>query len=314
MPASRSPDRLFLSIRWKPAQSRLAAREGGPTVSDHENVRIAITGASGFIAERLARALEAKHDEVRKVSTRNGVRPEQFEGCDAVVHLAGEPVAQRWTAEVRERIRTSRVEGTRAVVDALSQLPQPPATLISASAVGYYGSRGDEVLTESSKPGDDFLARMAVEWEREAQKFAGRVVMPRVAIVIGHGGALKKMLPPFKLGVGGRIGDGMHWMSWIHVDDMVSLIIFLIGNPGIAGPVNASSPNPVRNVDFTRELAGALHRPAIFPVPALALKLMFGEMSEMVMASQRMVPALALDAGFSFRFPEIGAALRDVIS
>lgn len=283
-------------------------------MSDDENVRVAITGASGFIGDRLSRALEARHDEVRKVSTRHGVRPEQFEGSDAVVHLAGEPVAQRWTREARERIRSSRVDGTRAVVDALSRLPNPPATLISASAIGYYGSRGDEVLTESSKPGDDFLARMAVEWEREAQKFAARVVMPRVAVVIGHGGALKKMLPPFKFGVGGRIGDGKQWMSWIHVEDMISLIIFLMENPGVSGAVNASSPNPVRNADFTRELASALHRPAIFPVPAFALKLMFGEMSEMVMASQRVVPTAALDAGFSFRFPEIGAALRDVLS
>jgi uncharacterized protein len=281
---------------------------------DHDNVRIAITGAGGFIGERLSRALEAKHDEVRKVSTRSGVQPEAFENCGAVVHLAGEPVAQRWTAEARERIRASRVGGTRAVVNALSQLPSPPATLISASAIGYYGSRGEEVLTESSAPGDDFLSRLAVEWESEAQSFAGRVAMPRIAMVIGHGGALKKMLPPFKLGVGGRIGDGTQWMSWIHVDDLISLIIFLIGNPKVAGPVNASSPNPVRNVDFTRELAGALHRPAIFPVPSLALKLMFGEMSEMVMASQRVVPSVASDAGFSFRFPEIGAALRDIVS
>jgi hypothetical protein len=282
-------------------------------VRDHENVRIAITGGSGFIGERLSTALEAASHEVCKVSTRNGVRPEAFESCGAVVHLAGEPVAQRWTGRARERIRSSRIEGTRAVVDALSRLQNPPATLISASAIGYYGARGDEILTESSAPGDDFLAKVAVEWEREAKRFQGRVAIPRIAMVIGRGGALKKMLPPFKMGAGGRIGDGKQWMSWIHVDDLVSLIIFLMEHSGVSGPVNASSPNPVRNGDFTRELASALHRPAVFPVPPVALKLMFGEMSTMVLASQRVAPRVALDAGFQFQFPDIGAALRDVV-
>jgi hypothetical protein len=229
-----------------------------------------------------------------------------------VVHLAGEPVAQRWTPEVRGRIRSSRVEGTRAVVNALSG--SSVATLISASAVGYYGSRGDEVLTESSAPGSDFLAATAIEWEREADRFAGRVVKLRVSMVLGDGGALKKMLLPFKLGIGGRIGDGSQWMSWIHLDDLISLVVFLIDTPRVAGAVNASSPNPVTNAEFTRELASALHRPAILPVPKLALKLLFGEMSQVVLASQRAVPAAACAAGFSFRFPEIGAALRDVVS
>jgi uncharacterized protein (TIGR01777 family) len=229
-----------------------------------------------------------------------------------VVHLAGEPVAQRWTTEVRERIRSSRVEGTRAMVNSLSG--SSVATLISASAVGYYGSRGDEVLTETSAPGSDFLAATAIEWEREADRFAGRVVKLRVSMALGDGGALKKMLLPFKLGIGGRIGDGSQWMSWIHLDDLISLVTFLIGNPQVAGAVNASSPNPVTNAEFTRELARALHRPAVLPVPKLALKLLFGEMSQVVLASQRAVPAAACAAGFSFRFPEIGAALRDVVS
>jgi uncharacterized protein (TIGR01777 family) len=275
-------------------------------------VRIAITGARGLVGGRLSSMLASEGHTVRAVSTRSSVRPEDFEGCDAVVNLAGEPVAQRWTPEVRERIRTSRVEGTRAVVNALSG--NPSATLISASAIGYYGSRGDEVLTESSAPGSDYLAHLAVEWEREADRFNGRVVKLRVAMVLGPGGALKKMLLPFKLGIGGRIGDGSQWMSWIHLDDLVAMIIFLIGNPRSAGPVNASSPNPVTNAQFTRELASALHRPAIFPVPKVALKLLFGEMSELVLDSQRVLPAAAIDAGFSFRFPEVGAALRDVVS
>jgi hypothetical protein len=275
-------------------------------------MKVAITGARGLIGARLSSVLASEGHTVRAVSTRSGVRPEDFEGCDAVVNLAGEPVAQRWTPEIRERIRASRVEGTRALVGALSG--NSPATLISASAIGYYGSRGDEVLTESSAPGSDFLAHLAVDWEREADRFQGRVVKLRIAMVLGPGGALKKMLLPFKLGIGGRIGDGSQWMSWIHLDDLVAMIIFLIGNPRVAGAVNASSPNPVTNAQFTRELAGALHRPAIFPVPKVALKLLFGEMSELVLSSQRVLPAAACEAGFSFRFPEIGAALRDVLS
>ncbi len=198
------------------------------------------------------------------------------------------------------------------MVDALAG--NHAATLINASAIGYYGSRGDEMLTESSPPGQDFLAGVTAEWEREADRFAGRVVKLRIAMVVGRGGALKKMLLPFKLGIGGRIGDGSQWMSWIHLDDLVSLIIFSIQNPRVAGAVNASSPNPVTNVEFTRELAGALHRPAILPVPKFAFKLMFGELSQVVLASQRVLPVAAGDAGFQFRFPEIGAALRDVVS
>jgi uncharacterized protein (TIGR01777 family) len=276
------------------------------------SVRVAITGASGFVGARLSSVLQSAGHEVRAVSTRGGVRTEDFDGCDAVVHLAGEPVAQRWTPEIRERIRSSRVDGTRAVVNALSR--HSTATLISASAIGYYGSRGEEVLTESSAPGSDWLARVAVDWEHEAERFSGRVVKLRIAMVVGRGGALAKMLPPFKLGVGGRIGDGSQWISWIHLDDLVSLIIFLIANPRVAGAVNGSSPNPVTNAEFTRELASALHRPAILPVPRFALKLMFGEMSQVVLASQRVLPIAACDAGFSFRFPEIGAALLDVVS
>jgi uncharacterized protein (TIGR01777 family) len=275
-------------------------------------VRIAITGASGFVGARLSNALKSAGHEVRAVSTRSGIGPSDFEGCDAVVNLAGEPVAQRWTPEVRARIRSSRVDGTRAVVDALAG--NPVATLINASAIGYYGSRGDEMLPESSAPGQDFLAGVTVEWEREADRFQGRVVKLRIAMVVGRGGALAKMLLPFKLGVGGRIGDGSQWMSWIHLDDLVSLILFSIQNPRVAGAVNASSPHPVTNVEFTRELATALHRPAIFPVPMFALKMMFGEMAQVVLASQRVVPFAAGDAGFKFRFPEIGAALRAVVS
>jgi uncharacterized protein len=277
---------------------------------DDESVRVAITGAGGFIGRHLSAALRDSGHEIRAVSTRDGVRSSDFDACDAVVHLAGEPVAQRWTSEIRERIRSSRVEGTRAVVAAAAGA----RILVSASAVGYYGSRDGEPLTESSAPGDDFLARVAVEWEREADRFPGRVVKPRIAMVLGRdGGALQKMLPPFRLGIGGRIGDGSQWTSWIHIADLVSLIVFALENSSVSGAINASSPEPVTNAEFTRALAHALHRPAIFPVPKLALKLLFGEMSAIVLASQRVIPQAARDAGFAFRFPEISTALRDLL-
>jgi uncharacterized protein (TIGR01777 family) len=271
-------------------------------------MKIAITGASGFVGRHVAERL--KSHELRAVSTRTGPRPAEFAGCDAVVHLAGEPVAQRWTTEARERIRSSRVEGTRAVVEAMRA--NPPKVLLSASAVGYYGSRGDEVLTESSGPGDDFLARVAVEWEREALAIGTRVAILRIGMVLGNGGALARMLTPFRMGVGGRIGDGRQWMSWIHIADLARLVEFAIQSD-VRGVMNAVAPNPVRNADFTRELAKALHRPAIFPVPRVALKMLFGQMAEVVFASQRVMPEAALRAGFRFEYPEVGAALRDLV-
>ncbi|HTS74661.1 MAG TPA: TIGR01777 family oxidoreductase [Bryobacteraceae bacterium] len=273
-------------------------------------MRVAITGVSGFIGRHLSAALRDSGYEIRSVSTRDGIRASDFDACDAVVHLAGEPVAQRWTRDVCERIRSSRVEGTRAVVAAAAGAQ----VLVSASAIGYYGSRGDELLTESSAPGSDFLSRVAVEWEHEADRFPGRVVKLRISMVLGRGGgALQKMLPPFRLGIGGRIGDGSQWTSWIHIADLVSLIVFALENPKVSGAINASSPEPVTNAEFTRALARALHRPAIFPVPEFALKLLFGEMSAIVLASQRVIPQAARDAGFAFRFPEISTALRELL-
>ncbi len=279
-------------------------------------MNIALTGASGFIGRHVSERLGAAGHAVRGVSTRGGFRPESFDGCDAVIHLAGEPVAQRWTAAARERIRASRVDGTRALVDALHA--RPPKVLVSASAVGYYGSRGDEMLKEDSPPGSDFLAGVVTAWEREAraaEEFGVRVVRIRTGLALGaRGGALERMLLPFRLGIGGRIGDGTQWMSWIHVGDLTALISFALAEPALHGAVNAGAPNPVTNSRFTRELARALRRPAIFPVPRLALKILFGEMAEIIYASQRMIPEAALRAGFRFRFPEIGAALRDVLA
>lgn len=276
-------------------------------------MKITITGASGFIGRRVIEQL--REHEFRAVSLRGEVRAENFEGCEAVIHLAGEPVAQRWTDAARERIRSSRVDGTRRLVTALKA--NPPATLICASAIGYYGSRGDEILTETSALANDFLGQVAEEWEREAiaaEAFGVRVVILRIAVVLGRGGgALGKMLLPFRLGIGGRIGSGTQWMSWIHLDDLVSMIGFALDDRTLKGAVNASAPTPVTNIEFTRDLARALHRPAIIPVPEIALKLLFGEMSQVMLGSTRVVPEAALRAGFSFRFPEIRQAFVDLL-
>lgn len=276
-------------------------------------MKIAITGASGFIGRRVIERL--REHEFQAASLRGEVRSKNFEGCGAVIHLAGEPVAQRWTKAAKEKIRSSRIDGTRKLVEAMKA--NPPATLISASAIGYYGSRGDELLTEESSAGNDFLGQIAEGWEREAMKaeaFGVRVVRLRIAMVLGRGGgALAKMIPPFKLGVGGRIGSGEQWMSWIHVDDLVSLIGFVLEHPEMSGAVNGSAPKPVRNAEFTRELAKALHRPAILPVPKVALKILFGEMSQVITASQRVMPEAALRAGFSFRYPTLRAALAEAV-
>lgn len=278
-------------------------------------MNVAITGASGFVGRSLSARLRAAGHSVTAISLRTQPPPAVFAGCQAVVNLAGEPVAQRWTAAARERISNSRIQGTRSLVAALRQ--HPPAVLVSASAVGYYGSRGDEILTEDSRPASDFLGQLAVGWEQEAhaaERFGVRVVTPRIGVVLGHGGgALAQMLPPFRLGVGGRLGTGQQWMSWIALDDLLSLIEFAIDDAGLSGPLNAVAPNPVTNAVFTRELAAAVHRPAIFPVPAFALKILFGEMSEMLLGGQRVIPQAALRAGFQFRFAELSEALRQSI-
>ncbi|HTD43681.1 MAG TPA: TIGR01777 family oxidoreductase [Bryobacteraceae bacterium] len=275
---------------------------------------IAVTGSSGFIGRRLTQRLRTEGHTVREISLRRG--PVIVPVCHAVVHLAGEPVAQRWTRSARDRIRNSRVEGTKFLVKALSE--HPPPVLISASAIGYYGSRGGEILTETSKPGGDFLAQVVIGWEREArsaEQFGVRVVPLRFGAVLGRGGgALKKILLPFRLGLGGRLGSGQQWMSWIHLDDLIALIGFAIESEQCKGVMNAVAPHPVTNDEFTHDLARALHRPAVFPVPEFGLKLLYGEMSQVILGSQRVVPEAALQAGFQFRFAELGPALRQIVA
>lgn len=297
-------------------------------------MNITISGASGFIGRRLLKVLSASGHSLHVLSRHGGTNlpggvrlsvwdplkgpppPESLDSADAIVHLAGEPVAHRWTAETKRRIRDSRVTGTRHLVEALAALSRKPTALICASAVGYYGTRGDEVLHESSAAGGDFLAEVCVAWEREsraAQALGLRVASIRIGMVLdARGGALQRMLPAFRLGVGGRLGSGRQWVSWIHLSDLVELFRFVIENP-LQGAINGVAPEPVRNVEFTRHLARALKRPAVFPVPEFGLKLLFGELAQVLLASQRAVPRAAEAAGFPFRFPQLGPALADLL-
>jgi uncharacterized protein (TIGR01777 family) len=297
-------------------------------------VKITMTGATGLIGRRLMKILAADGHSLHVLSRHAGTNlpagiklsawdpmkgeppADSLRDCDAVIHLAGEPVAQRWNEESKRKIRDSRVKGTRNLVQGLSKLSTRPAALICASAIGYYGSRGDETLTEAAAPGIGYLSEVCVEWEKEAkaaEAFGMRVAPVRTGIVLdARGGALKKMLTPFRMGVGGKIGSGRQWMSWIHLEDLAGIFKLALEQP-VSGPVNGTAPNPVVNAEFTRALAGAVKRPAIFPVPEFGLKLLFGEMSSVLLASQRVLPEKAVSAGYRFRFPQLPAALADLL-
>lgn len=298
-------------------------------------MRALVTGATGFIGKRLLRRLERpvvltrKPDAAKKVlgdveavcwEPESGPPALQaFDGVETVFHLAGEPVAEgRWTKEKKDRIRDSRVLGTHNLVTALESLKNLPHTLISASAVGYYGSRGDEILDETSKPGEDYLAEVCQAWEEEALGAGSlgiRVITARIGIVLGKdGGALKKMLMPFKLGLGGRLGTGRHWMPWVHGDDLVGLLLHAAATAEISGAMNAVSPAPVTNSEFTRTLAALLHRPAILPAPEFALRLALGEVTAVVLSSQRVMPRVAEKTGYPFRYPTLEGAIRAALS
>ncbi len=242
---------------------------------------------------------------------------EAIDGHDVLFHLAGEPVAKgRWTEAKKQRIRDSRVLSTQHLVKGIQASEHPPKILICASAVGYYGSCADEILTESSAAGSGFLPEVCVDWEKEATRaetFGVRVVTVRIGIVLSKdGGAIAQMRLPFQMGVGGRLGDGQQWMSWIHIDDMVGLLLHA-AEQSISGAMNAVAPNPVTNAEFTRVLGQALHRPTVIPVPRFALKLGFGEMSDVLLQSQRVYPRVALQSGYTFRFPELKDAMADAL-
>ena len=244
---------------------------------------------------------------------------EALQGVEAIFNLAGEPVAEgRWTEDKKRRIRDSRVVGTRNLVAGLRALDRKPEVLVSASAVGYYGDRGDEELDESSPAGRGFLAEVCTEWEREAlaaESLGVRVVCVRIGIVLARGGgALARMLPPFKMGAGGRLGNGKQWMPWIHIDDVVGVILHASRTSALRGAINAVSPHPVTNAAFTKALGHAVHRPAFLPVPSTALRIAFGEMSEVLMASERVLPRVAERTGYAFKHPELAGALAAVMA
>lgn len=296
-------------------------------------MKVLIVGATGLIGGELQKSFADKGYETllatrRKPETPNEVRWSidsgfdaealaRLEDVDAVVHLAGENVGERWTEDRKKRIYDSRILGTRAVVDTISRLEKKPEVLVSASGI-IYGSRGDELLTEDVAAGNTFLGKLTVDWEAEALRakdFGVRVVTPRIAPVLAkEGGALGKMLTPFNLGLGGVVGSGKQWMPWITLDDLVEVINFAITNKELSGAVNAASPNPVRNEEFTKTLGGVLNRPTVLPLPEFAVRLMFGEMGEeLLLGSYRVVPKRLLDLGFRFRYPELEPALRHTL-
>jgi len=297
--------------------------------ADRGPLRIAISGASGFVGSALVPFLTTGGHAVLKLVRRASgqdeiawdpkagtVELEKLEGVDAVIHLAGAGVADgRWTEARKKEIHDSREQGTRTLATALAKLERPPKVFISASAVGFYGDTGDTEVDESAAPADDFLAKVCVAWEREtapAEARGIRTVKPRVGVVLSPaGGALHKMLPPFKLGGGGPQGSGQQWMSWIHLDDLLGLLHHALFDEALSGPVNAVAPNPVRNADFAHTLGHVLGRPAVLPLPAAAIRAGFGEMGEAVLlAGQRVRPVRAQAAGFPYLYPQLESALR----
>jgi uncharacterized protein len=287
-----------------------------------------ISGASGLVGQAVVTALKTEGWMVKRLVRRMSFSPEEIswapergvdavalEGLDAVIHLAGEPVFGVWTGEKKERIRRSRVEPTAALSRALAHCEQKPKVMISASAVGYYGDRGNEVLTEDSPPGKGFLPETCVEWEhatRPAQEAGIRVVHLRTGIVMSaKGGALKRMLPAFKLGIAGRLGSGKQFFPWVTRGDVVAIIRHAIASEHLSGPVNVAAPQPVTNAEFTKTLAKVLHRPAVFPVPALLLKMAPGRMAqEAILASAKVVPQKLTESGYTFQDPQLEAALK----
>ena len=296
------------------------------------SARVLITGASGLIGQALVLSLKSRGFEVIRLvrgpasgsdqiqwSPTRAIPPEAISGFDAVVHLAGESIVGRWIQAKKSKIRESRVTSTRNLVQSLVKAANPPRTLIVASAVGYYGNRDDEILNEKSSPGGGFLAEVCREWEAASQPAvdAGiRAVQLRTGIVLStEGGALKQMLLPFRMGVGGRLGSGRQWMSWIHIQDHVSAVHHILKNDLLQGPVNMVGPKPVTNAEFTETLGSVLSRPTIFPVPAFGMKLIFGQMAEEVLlGSQRVEPARLVTSGYPFQYSDLRKALEALLS
>ena len=306
-------------------------------------MRVFLTGGTGLVGNRLIQRLQKRQDKVVLLTRRPDVARQKFgptvtvvEGdptkpgawtdsvadCEAVINLAGENVfGRRWSEEFKNQLRDSRIKSTENVVQALTKnrsANSAARTLVNASAIGYYGFHGDEELTEESPPGNDFLAKLCVDWEeaaRAAEPAGVRVAIVRIGVVLDkEGGALAKLLTPFKLFAGGPAGSGRQWMSWIHHDDLVGLFLLALDKPEAAGPINGTAPNPLTNREFARALGRALHRPSFFPTPGFGLRLLLGEVAEVIVNGQRVLPRKALALGYKFRFPQIDAALTDVLA
>jgi uncharacterized protein (TIGR01777 family) len=294
-------------------------------------MKVLVIGGSGFVGSALTRELSgAGHDIVvstRKKTTSGNrlswnppelIAPDVISTFDAVINLAGENIfSERWTSAKKERIRSSRVDTTKALVESMSASTKRPDVLINASAIGYYGPHGDEDVNEETPPGGDFLAGLCEEWEAaalQAKELGIRVVIPRFGIILGEGGgALSKMLGPFKAFVGGYIGSGKQWMSWVHIDDITGFIRYALENKSVPGPFNVTAPGPVRNREFGSALGKVLGRPAFFPVPALALKLALGEFGDVLLTGQRVVSGKAVKAGYMFKYTDVNDALNAIL-
>jgi uncharacterized protein (TIGR01777 family) len=301
-------------------------------------MRIFITGGTGFIGQHLVRRLSAAghrisvltrserpvssfHQEVSIIQgdpTRPGPWQQAAGGHEVIINLAGASVFRWWTGEAKRLIRESRIMTTRHLVDAMAAAPAKKPVFFSTSAIGYYGFHGDEELRELSPPGDDFLAQLARDWEEEALRardIGVRVILPRFGIVLGRdGGAMAKIMPVFRAFLGGPLGNGRQWMSWIHVEDLTAAILFLMDRQELAGPVNFTAPFPVRNRDFSIALGRVLHRPSIMPVPGCAVRLVMGELGYTLLKGQRVLPGVLIDAGFQFRYSTIDLAFKDLAS
>lgn len=300
-----------------------------------KNKKLLITGGSGFIGSRLIPVLLSKGNEVT-ILTRNPAKTRQLfdqpvtvikqldelensENFEVVINLVGQGIAdKRWTAKVKQQLRDSRLKTTQALVTCLSKMDHKPALMISGSAIGYYGNHGAEFLDEQAEPGNGFSSKLCVDWELEANRAESlgiRTCYLRTGVVMGrNGGALAKMLPGFKLGLGGPMGKGTQWMSWIHIDDLIGIILYTIEHSSVQGAINATAPNPVTNKSFAKTLAHTLNRPALLSMPKFLLNLMLGEMSEeLLLSGQRVIPKKILELGYVYQFPELDDALKDVI-
>ncbi|BAG02364.1 thylakoid membrane protein ThyD [Microcystis aeruginosa] len=304
-------------------------------------MKIAITGATGFVGSRLVVKLYDRGDDILiltrnpdkagriypksiypkieiipYIATESGDWQKEISGCDAVINLAGEPISERWTGEAKRAIVASREIGTEKIVEAIALADQKPKVLINSSAIGYYGTSETASFDENSPPGDDFLADVCKKWETAAQKvkdYGTRLVILRTGIVLGNGGALGKMIPPFKLFAGGPIGSGRQWFSWIHRDDLINLIIYCLDRQGISGTFNATAPNPVRMKEFCQILGEVMNRPSWLPVPDFALEILLGEGAKIVLEGQEVLPKATQAIGFDYRYPNLEAALQEIV-